>query len=203
MKQIFILFLLVFLIVIYNSCSKSDSTPTPADPCSGVTVTVTGTTTNAASGQSNGSITASATGGSGFTFSLISGFYQSSGTFTGLTAGTYTVVAKNSNGCTGSTQFTVGTTTGNGACVGQPGPLFTAVKNLIQTVCTGCHNNAQTEGGMNFTVDCNIVTNKDRIKARAVDGNPSPMPPPPNAPLSAADKKKITDWLAAGGTITN
>jgi hypothetical protein len=52
---------------------------------------------------------------------------------------------------------------------------------------------------MNWTVDCNIVANKARIKVRAVDESSMP----PGAPLSAADKKKITDWITAGGEINN
>jgi len=77
------------------------------NPCTGVTVTVTTTQVNPTTGQSNGSITASATGGTGFTYSLNGGAYQASGTFTALAAGTYTISAKNSNGCLGSTQVTL------------------------------------------------------------------------------------------------
>ena len=52
---------------------------------------------------------------------------------------------------------------------------------------------------MNWQVDCNIVANKARIKVRAVDESSMP----PGNPLSAADKKKITDWIAAGGAFTD
>lgn len=81
-----------------------------ANPCTGVTVTVTTTQVNPATGQSNGSITASATGGTGFTYSLNGGAYQTAGTFSGLAAGTYTITAKNSNGCLGSKQVTLAAT---------------------------------------------------------------------------------------------
>jgi hypothetical protein len=77
------------------------------NPCAGVTIVVSATTVNPTQGQSNGSITATATGGSGFTYSLNNGAFQASGTFTNLAAGTYTVTAKNSNGCLGSTQVTL------------------------------------------------------------------------------------------------
>lgn len=91
-----------------NGCLGSKQvTLTATNPCTGVTVTVTTTQVNPATGQSNGSITASATGGTGFTFSLNGGAYQASGTFSGLTAGTYTISAKNSNGCLGSAQTTL------------------------------------------------------------------------------------------------
>lgn len=92
----------VFLILL-NSCGSKS-----ADPCSGVTITVSGTA-NSTSGQGilDGSISASATGGSGFTFSINGGAFQASGNFTGLAAGTFTITAKDSRGCSGSKSFTV------------------------------------------------------------------------------------------------
>ena len=91
------------------------------------------------------------------------------------------------------------------ACSGTAGPLFTSVRQVIQTNCVSCHNATTTNGGMNWTVDCNIVANSRRIKARAVDahGTPTQMPPPPNAGLGAADRQKITDWIAVGGRYTD
>ncbi len=80
------------------------------DPCNGVTVTVTTTVTNPTLAQSNGSITATAAGATGFTYSLNSGAFQSSGAFTGLAAGNYTVTAKSANGCLGTTQVTLSAT---------------------------------------------------------------------------------------------
>jgi hypothetical protein len=192
--------------VLYTSCSKGDGDDPPTDPCAGVTVTVTGSTSSATTGESNGSISASASGGSSFTYSLNNGSFQSSGTFNNLAAGTYTIVAKNSNGCTGSAQFTVstGSSTSN-PCTGTPGPLFTAVKNIIQANCVTCHFSGNTQGIPNFQVDCNIVNAKNNIKTRAVDqaGTASQMPQPPNPALPTADRQKITDWVNAGGTITN
>lgn len=272
MKQKKLLIAITAAILIIYSCSKSDNSNSPPNPCSGITVIVGGTITNTTGNAANGAINATATGGSGFTYSINNGAFQSSGNFTGLSAGNYTIIAKNSNGCTGSGQFTIvnscpgvtininATTTdaiscqaadgsiaasatgstgltysidginfqangnfsnlaagsytitvkdGNGCLASQnvivqnaaAGPLFSAVRTLLQNNCVSCHNNTQSEGGMNWTVDCNIVANKDRIKARAVDNNPSSMPP--TGPLSQSDKNKITDWLNAGGTFAN
>ena len=80
------------------------------NPCAGVTITVTATKVNPTTGQSNGSITAAATGGTGFTYSLNNGAFQTAATFSGLAAGNYTVTAKNSNGCTGTTTVSLGAT---------------------------------------------------------------------------------------------
>lgn len=267
------------LMAVLYSCSKSDSSTTPDNPCTGATIAVTATVTNASSGQSNGSIVATATGGSGFTYRLNSGSFQSSGTFNNLAAGSYTVTAKTSEGCEGSATFTVGTTnacdgtvitvaatatnatpcqspangsitvtasgsTGltysidgtnfqagnvfNNVAAGNytvtvknatscsqtatvtvgaapAGTLFSAVKAILQSNCVSCHNGSNANGGKNWEVDCNIVANADRIKARAVDafGTANQMPPPPRTGLSAADRQKIVDWIAAGGRYTN
>ena len=274
-----VLALLVIVCGVLIACSKSDSDAAPENPCTGVSVAVTATVTNAASGQNNGSIVASATGGSGFTFRLNNGSFQPSGTFNNLSAGSYTVTAKNSDGCEGSASFTVGT---NNACSGvtltvsasatnatpcqtpangvitvtasgstgltysidgsnfqssnvfnnvaagnytvtvrnaascsqtssvtvganAAGTRFSAVRTVLQNNCVSCHNAGNANGGMNWAVDCNIVANSARIKARAVDahGTSNQMPPPPNAGLSATDRQRITDWIAAGGRYTD
>ncbi|MCB9056684.1 MAG: hypothetical protein H6549_12585 [Chitinophagales bacterium] len=260
-----------------NGCTGSANfTLTDPNPCSGVTISVTGTTSNpSAPGASDGSITANATGSTGFTYSKDGTNFQASGTFSNLTAGSYTITAKDANGCTGSASFTLtdpnpcaGVTvavttnitnntpclTANGSvmamatgglapytfskdgvnfqssatfnslaagnytitakdansCVGTTGavvgnlpagPLFSAVQSMMQTNCAPCHNNTIQNGGMNWTIDCNIVTFKDRIKARAVDANPSSMPPTGLLPLS--ERQKIIDWINAGGKFTD
>jgi len=101
------IFLLVMIIII--SCSKGGGGDGGnRNPCEGVTISVSGTASNASSPTaSDGSISASAAGGSGFTFQLNSGTFQASGNFTNLAAGTYTVTAKDNRGCTASKQFTV------------------------------------------------------------------------------------------------
>lgn len=121
------------------------------DPCAGVTVTVTATKVDPTTGQSNGSITATATGGAGFTYSLNGGAYQSSGSFTGLAAGTYTVTAKNSAGCTGSTVVNLGATN---PCNG-----VTITVTLTKTDPTTGQSNgsitATATGGNGFTYSLN------------------------------------------------
>lgn len=124
------------------------------NPCAGVTVTVTTTTVNPSTGQSNGSITASATGGTGFTYSLNNGAFQASGTFTNLPAGTYTVTAKNSNGCLGTTQVTL---TATNPCNSINIVITTAVVNT--TPCVTPTNNGSitvtATGSTGFTYNIN------------------------------------------------
>ncbi len=244
------------------------------DPCANVNITITAAVTNTTSPTStDGSINAVASGSSSFQYKLNNGSYQSSGIFSGLATGTYTVTAKNSNGCTGLAQFGISagnvcasknivpavSTTSSDKCsptgtitvtatgstgftyqlnggayqllnvfsnlapgsytitvkdadnctksvtasigVVNAGPLFNNVRTLIMSQCKPCHVNGGNNGGVNFDNDCTIVLKKDRIKARAVDGNPSPMPL--NGSLTAAQKKIITDWINAGGQYSN
>lgn len=187
----------VYTIVAKNSngCTGSKQfTISSPNACTGVAITVTGTSTSATPCQAaNGTISATASGSTGFSYSIDGVHFQSSGDFSGLAAGSYTVTAKNSTGCTGATNITVT----NAAA----GPLFSAVRSLMQLNCVSCHNASNANGGMNWEIDCNIVANKDRIKARAVDGSPSPMPPSGLLPQSERDK--ITNWINAGGRYTD
>ncbi len=104
----FFAFLLSSLFIL-NGCGGKGGgvTPTPPNPCAGKTITVTGTVTNTATGSSTGAINATAVGSTGFTYQLNSGTFQAAGNFTGLAAGTYTITAKDADGCTGSAAFTV------------------------------------------------------------------------------------------------
>lgn len=99
-----------------------------------------------------------------------------------------------------------GTGNGGGGTV-TPGPLFISTRSIIQTNCavSGCHTGTNAQNGINFSNDNTIVAQKARIKVRAVDqaGTANQMPPPPQAPLSASEQQKITDWINAGGAITN
>lgn len=179
-----------------NGCTGSASfTLTAPNPCAGVTITASSVITNNTPCQAaNGSITASGTGGTGpYTFSLNGGAFQSGNIFSGLAAATYSLTAKDANGCVGSANATVNDLAA--------GPLFLAVKNLIQNNCVSCHNPTNASGGMIFTVDCNIVANKNAIKERAVNANPSAMPPSGLLPLS--ERNKITNWINAGGRFTD
>jgi len=184
-----------------NGCTgTSQFTVTAITACAGVTITGSTviTAANACVTPANGSITITASGGTGpYTFNLNGGAFQSSNQFTGLNPNTYNIIIRDANGCTGNLSPTVA------ALV--PGPLFNAVKQVLATNCalSGCHVGANPQNGIDLSNNCMIALNSDRIKARAVDGNPSFMPPPPTPQLSAADKQKIVAWVNAGGQINN
>jgi len=179
-----------------NGCTGSTVfTLTAPNPCTGVTITISSIVVNNRPCEApNGSITATGAGGTGpYTYNINGGVFQSSNVFSGLGAAVHSVGAKDANGCVGI----VNTTVSNMA----EGPLFLAVKNLIQANCVSCHSSAISNGGMNFQVDCNIVNSKDRIRERAVNGNPSAMPQ--SGLLPASERAKITDWINAGGRFTD
>jgi hypothetical protein len=101
-------FMLSSLLII-NSCGGKggDTPPPPPNPCASKTITVTGTVTNTTTGQSTGSINATGAGSTNFTYQLGNGAFQAAGVFNGLAAGTYSITAKDADGCTGSQSFTV------------------------------------------------------------------------------------------------
>ncbi|MFM2358338.1 MAG: hypothetical protein RLY16_331, partial [Bacteroidota bacterium] len=138
-----------------NGCLGTKTVALGANnPCAGVTVVVSATQVNPTTGLSNGSINATATGGTGFTYMLNSGAYQASGTFTGLSAGTYTITAKNANGCLGTKSVTL---TATSPC---SGVNITVAANIVNvTPCvTPANNGAITvtaSGSTGFTYNIN------------------------------------------------
>lgn len=149
-----------FLNIVYTSflasifiagCSKSGPS-TPADPCNGVTVVVNGTVANTSGpGINDGSISATASGASGFTFSINGGSFQASGNFANLAPGNYSIIAKSAAGCTGTGNFTV--VTGD-PCVGK-----TITVSATKTDSDQCGNTGTVTitaaGGTGFTYRLN------------------------------------------------
>jgi hypothetical protein len=198
MKKLLNLLLLaglcLLMITSINSCSKSDGgTPAPADPCANKTIAVTPTVSqNSDPCGKTGKVSVAATGSTGFSYKVDNGAYQSSSDFSDLAAGNHDFTVKDGAGCEKTASISIPTVAA--------GPKFAAVKAMMQTNCavTGCHNGSQSP---NFTVDCNIVNNADRIKARAIDSSPSVMPP--TGSVGQTDKDKITTWINAGKKFTD
>lgn len=175
-----------------DSPAPPSSNPPPTNSCANKNITITLAATNAA-GCTGGSVTATASGSTGFTYNIDGGAFQSSNVFSNVALGEHTIVARDGEGCTKSGTVTITSSPG--------GVLFAAVKAVINTNCVSCHAGSSAQGGISLSTDCNIINASARIKARAVDGNPSFMPQ--GGQLSATDKKKITDWINAGGKYTD
>ena len=177
-----------------DGCTKSQPFTIILDPCVGKTLNISAAIVgnDKCSITPIGRITITATGGVGFTYNLNGGAFQGSNIFNNLASATYTIGARDADGCI---------KTGSATVADAPaGATFSAVRAVLQANCaiSGCHVAPSPQGGLDFTIDCTIVGAWDRIKARAVDANPSIMPPPPNSPLSVADRQKILDWITAG-----
>jgi len=191
---------LLAIVILLNACSKGGSAPsTPSspstpttDPCAGKTITVSGSAT-VADACSGGKVSVTASGSTGFTYSIDGGSFQASSDFSNVASGEHTIAAKDGAGCTQTAKVTVAVT--------PAGPLFTAVKSLIQAQCISCHAGAGASAGKDWNNDCNVIANKTLIKQRTVDGSPSFMPQ--GGKLSAADMKIITDWVNAGGRYSD
>ena len=145
--------------------------------------------------NNTGVVNLTASGSTGLMYNLNAGAFQSSAFFGALATGNYTVTVRDVNGCS-----TTGTATVN---IAAAGPNFVNVKAIMTANCaiSGCHAGSSPQNGINFADDCTIVSQSARIKARAVDGNPSIMPA--SGSISASDKQKIIDWINAGGKHSN
>jgi hypothetical protein len=87
----------------YLGCEKQ-YTATITQPASALSISVSSQTNPTCYNGSDGSVTVSASGGSGgYTYSLNGGAYTGVTTFTGLPVGSHTVTVKDSNNCTTTT----------------------------------------------------------------------------------------------------
>ncbi|NOT73496.1 MAG: hypothetical protein HOP08_01120 [Cyclobacteriaceae bacterium] len=169
------------------------------NPCAAISLTIASTVvaSNNCVTPGTGTITATASGSTGFMYNINNGTYQSSGLFASLSPGTYSVGAKDVNGCTSSVSVSVGTV--------PPGVNFAAVKVLIQTRCSGsgCHTNGQSQKGFNFDTDCKIVNAWSGINGSTITGTLNKMPISPQANLTTAEKQLIINWVNAGHGFSN
>ncbi len=96
-----------YTVVVRDATSCTASVSTTLTSADGPNIIIANQT-NPSCGQNNGSITAAASGGaSPYQFSLNGGTFQNSPTFSGLTAGNYTVVARDAASCTASVATTL------------------------------------------------------------------------------------------------
>lgn len=90
-----------------EGCEVNSGPITIAEPTP-VVASAASTTNALCKGSNTGSIVVAGAGGvGGYTYSLNGGAFQPSATFTGLTAGTYTITVKDANGCTDSELTTI------------------------------------------------------------------------------------------------
>lgn len=117
-----------------NNCTVTVAVTITEPPVLIVTVD---NTTDATCGLPNGDFTVSGSGGTpGYQFSTDGTTFQASGTFSGLTAGTYNVIIQDANGCTAVTSATVNDLSG----------LTASLDTQINVSCNGL-----TDGSLTIT----------------------------------------------------
>ena len=150
------------------------------------TPTINVVTVNAGCDSSDGSITVTTSGGSGnFEYSLNGGAFQSSATFTNLTAGAYTISVKDSENCEATTEATL-----------TSGVNYTDnIASIINTNCaiSGCHSGNQSPSLSTFD---NVFSSASRVLSRAAARS---MPPRSSGlSLTDAEIKLIECWVEDG-----
>tara|TARA_R110001599_G_scaffold89925_1_gene237662 strand:+ start:173 stop:760 length:588 start_codon:yes stop_codon:yes gene_type:complete len=191
MKTRPIYFALIIALII-SACGGGGGDETP-DPCATPIVLTVSSQQSATSGQSDGSVSISATGSNGgLEYKIGTGAFQSSSSFTGLAAGNYTVSVKDNQGCTASLSITI-TESNSGATT----PSFAnAVFPIMQSNCatSGCHVSGGTAPFViaNYSdVKANDISIKSRVSART-------MPPSGSNALSTDQINTIVAWVDAG-----
>ncbi len=165
------------------SCSKNATSPANCPA-----LVITADTASSHPCVAGGSISITSPVGNGISYKIGNSAFQSSPVFSSLLPGTYKVVARDNGGCEYTSSIIIPES--------NAGTLFTAVKSLLAANCLSCHSGVNPQAGHDWTRSCDILNNWDRIKARAVDGNPSPMPQTGLLPLQ--ERNKISAWITAG-----
>lgn len=179
-----------FISTIVLTACKSKTTDEQPDLCKGKNLVLTATVSASSKCSKNGSITARASGSSGFTFKIGTGDFGTDSVFNNLAPGSYSVSAKDKDGCTVQATFTVAENSTHG-------PHFTAVSNLVTTACSNaCHTSGKDGAPKGiFATDCGIINYKALIDEKAIQGTMGDLTP--------EDKQIIIDWFNAGGKVTD
>jgi hypothetical protein len=187
-KNLFLTLLSVCFVL--SSCEKNDDDGSidddgPTVDCASKNIVVNTTVKNANPCQNNGEVLITASGSSGFTFQINGGNFTSNSEVKDLAAGSYSLVVKDTDGCTKNATFTI-------AESGTAGPLFTNVKALVSLKCAIPYCHASNGSVPNvFSTDCKIVERGFMMKTKAVDGG--------MGNLTENEKKVISDWINGGG----
>jgi len=77
------------------------------------------------------------------------------------------------------------------------GNRFKDACRVLSSQCGTCHGGNNPHAGIDLNDPCRVVEQAKRIQARAVDGNPSPMPPTGLMPYSL--RRVVELWIESGG----
>ncbi|MCG8305829.1 MAG: hypothetical protein MI975_00460 [Cytophagales bacterium] len=182
-KQLLLAGFIVVILFALNSCSDSEDDP---DPCmNGPEISVDNVKVSI-EGKATGEITVSATGGADpYMFSIDGSTFQTSGLFSNLAAGDYTLTVKDANECTDSEMVTVAEV---------PEVSYAnQIRPIIDNNCqlSNCHGDRQ--GIPTFATYDNVKARAAAIKTKTGDKSM-----PPTGPLPDSEIKLIADWVDQG-----
>lgn len=146
-------------------------------------------TVDSGCGESGGSMTISAEGGTGdISFKLNDDPFESSPVFSNLEAGTYDVTVRDSNGCESTSEVMI-----------KSGTPFATIKDVISQNCavSGCH--VSGNGTPNFTLNSTIVSEADNILTQVSNG----IMPPSDSGQSITQEEidLIACWVSDGANL--
>jgi len=167
-----------------NGCFLADTVTIGNDPS---TLSLVLDSLNSGCGTATGSI--EATVGNAVDpvqYSLDGGDFQNESMFSGLEAGTYTILARDLDGC--ETSESVQVLSGVG--------FLGTIEPIIETNCaiSNCHD-GNTAGLPDWSVLENVQNNKGDIKTRTGNGS---MPPASQDPLTPEQIEAIACWVDDG-----
>ena len=151
-----------------------------------VTLIVSSTSPSGCS-TSQGTISASGSGGDGnYTFALDGGMSQNSGSFTGLSAGTYSLTVEDDAGCSSSRSVEILSGVS----------LDSDVMPIFASNCTGsgCHDGDRGDNS-NWTIKSSVINRGTAILSR-MSSSSNPMPP--SGQLSANLIDLVECWVDDG-----
>lgn len=186
MKKLFLSLWIILTLFFLMSCDKDEEIPD--DPvkvdCNSSNIVIETEATESSCGEAEGSIIATSTGGEGnIQYKLNEGSFQSSGNFTGLKPGTYTITARDAENCTATGTVTI-----------HSGISFNnSIKPIIDTNCaiSGCH--VSGTGRADFTEFANIKQNAGNVKAFTQS-----KAMPKTGSLTDEEIEKIACWVDDG-----
>lgn len=179
------IFLLFSAFILQISCSKRK-----IEKCNFAPEIITNISTSHPC-SSTGSIIITSPIEDNYTYRIDQSNFQSSPVFEKISVGHHTLYIKNDLGCESSKLVIIDTL--------KKSNKFIEVSAILKSRCSSCHSGLNPHAGIDFTRTCDILKHWHRIQARAVEGNPSPMPP--TGLISVAERQKLVEWINSGHTF--
>ncbi|MGV3461448.1 MAG: T9SS type A sorting domain-containing protein [Flavobacterium sp.] len=142
-------------------CTMTSSVTVNAQPTAPATPTVTPTQPTCS--VATGTIEVSAPTGTGMTYSIDGVNYQASGTFSGLTANTYSVTAKNADGCVSEAASVVINTQPVTPVADAPANVTVCDSYVLPALSAGNNYYTATNGGGTMLNAGNVITSNQTI----------------------------------------